>query len=398
VEDARTATGRPTIGQVTGITIEGRHFSVAQIFQWERMPERIYTASLGEWSLTRRYVDDDAELTSEALPFYEQRHHHLHRNGRLDVTGYSPLDMDEQNARMQQFDPHGTLIAEGTIDPAGNAAIQAANFESQTGSARSRMLALGLTGKQFDPDTKLYYFGYRWYSPELMRWTQVEPLGLDGPNLWHYVGGNPIGWIDVLGLWKLLLVGSDPGSDSYKAGFQFAHDNGFIPVAINTKSNIPKILEEHIANNQGKRPEDAGMWGHGSPGHIVVYDPSGSPHDMNIDPTPPDPSEIPFPKIPPHLAPTVNWFFYSCGTGEGTPEQAYERGKFISEQMGGQVTVVMFVGNVNYNIPDIDQDGNPLPCDYKCNGVVRDKPPNDNDPEKRSYVPGRKDLKITPIP
>jgi len=204
--DERSLTGDPSVGRVHGVTVLGRHFSVAHIYLWERLPEKIYTASLGEWSLARRYENDEAGLTTGALPFYEQRHHHLHRNGRLDVVGYSPHDTLAQSSRMQQFGPYGELVAEGTISPDGEAVIDTANLAAQSGTARSRMLALGLTSKQFDPESKLYYFGYRWYSPELMRWTRKEPLGLDGPNLWQFVGGNPIANIDPNGLDRYALI------------------------------------------------------------------------------------------------------------------------------------------------------------------------------------------------
>jgi len=208
-EDERAVSGQPSVGRIQGVTILGRHFSVAHIYLWERLPEKIYTASLGEWSLSRRYVDDAAGLTAESLPHYEQRHHHLHRNGRLDVTGYSPHDTLAQSSRMQQFGPYGELVAEGTISPEGEAVIDAANLATQSGPERRRVMALGLTGKQYDPDSKLYYFGYRWYSPELMRWTQMEPLGLDGPNLWHFTHGNPIGRYDWSGLDDNVAISPD---------------------------------------------------------------------------------------------------------------------------------------------------------------------------------------------
>jgi RHS repeat-associated protein len=56
------------------------------------------------------------------------------------------------------------------------------------------------TGKPWDADTQMYYFPYRYYSPMMNRWTAADPLGLvDGPNLYGYVGGNPIMHIDPEG-------------------------------------------------------------------------------------------------------------------------------------------------------------------------------------------------------
>jgi uncharacterized protein RhaS with RHS repeats len=41
--------------------------------------------------------------------------------------------------------------------------------------------------------------GARYYQPELGRWTQPDPSGLDA-NAYAYVGGDPINNIDPLGL------------------------------------------------------------------------------------------------------------------------------------------------------------------------------------------------------
>jgi len=46
----------------------------------------------------------------------------------------------------------------------------------------------------------MYYFLFRHYSPATARWLTREPLGLDGPNLYHYGFGNPVGGWDIMGL------------------------------------------------------------------------------------------------------------------------------------------------------------------------------------------------------
>jgi len=189
------------MGRILKVRTAGAgQYSFGGMFTWERLPERIYTAALGEWSLYQRWYGDDTGSPDPSMPVYDARHHHSHRNGRLDVVGFSPHDSLTEASRMQQFGPYGDLVAEGYVTPQGEAVIDTANLAAQSGTARSRMLALGLTSKQFDPESKLYYFGYRWYSPELMRWTQKEPLGLDGPNLWHFGFGNPSNGFDPNGL------------------------------------------------------------------------------------------------------------------------------------------------------------------------------------------------------
>jgi RHS repeat-associated protein len=47
----------------------------------------------------------------------------------------------------------------------------------------------------------LYYYGYRFYDPYLQRWVNRDPIGEEGiPNLFRFVGHDPYGTVDALGL------------------------------------------------------------------------------------------------------------------------------------------------------------------------------------------------------
>ncbi|MCG8526731.1 MAG: RHS repeat-associated core domain-containing protein, partial [Opitutales bacterium] len=55
--------------------------------------------------------------------------------------------------------------------------------------------------KYVDAETRLYYYGYRYYDPETGRWPNRDPLQEDGGvNLYGFVVNNPISLIDILGL------------------------------------------------------------------------------------------------------------------------------------------------------------------------------------------------------
>jgi RHS repeat-associated protein len=58
--------------------------------------------------------------------------------------------------------------------------------------------------KEWDDDSGLYYFGARYYSPEIGRWTQRDPAGtVDGLNLYVYVSNEPGGRVDPWGMeWR----------------------------------------------------------------------------------------------------------------------------------------------------------------------------------------------------
>jgi RHS repeat-associated protein len=56
------------------------------------------------------------------------------------------------------------------------------------------------TGQRYDATTGQYHFWARTYSPSLGRWMQRDPLEYqDGVNLSSYVGGNPVGYVDLYG-------------------------------------------------------------------------------------------------------------------------------------------------------------------------------------------------------
>ncbi|MCL5102970.1 MAG: hypothetical protein M1133_02485 [Armatimonadetes bacterium] len=59
--------------------------------------------------------------------------------------------------------------------------------------------ALGYYTHHQAPDFRLLQLGFRFYDPEVGRFTQQDPIG-DGINWYAYAGGNPLGFVDPWGL------------------------------------------------------------------------------------------------------------------------------------------------------------------------------------------------------
>ena len=60
--------------------------------------------------------------------------------------------------------------------------------------------------KRFDPEVNLYYFGSRYYDPQVRRWISPDPQGwLDSPNLYTYCKNNPLKYADPNGEWAIII-------------------------------------------------------------------------------------------------------------------------------------------------------------------------------------------------
>jgi RHS repeat-associated protein len=59
------------------------------------------------------------------------------------------------------------------------------------------------SSKEIHPNSGLYYYGFRFYDPNLQRWVNQDPLGeAGGMNLYGFVGNSPMGGVDPYGLCK----------------------------------------------------------------------------------------------------------------------------------------------------------------------------------------------------
>ena len=81
------------------------------------------------------------------------------------------------------------------------AAIQINSYDEYGAPAPGNAGRFGYTGQVWLPETGLYHYKARAYHPELGRFMQTDPIGVNGGmNLYAYVGGDPVNYTDPLGL------------------------------------------------------------------------------------------------------------------------------------------------------------------------------------------------------
>jgi RHS repeat-associated protein len=88
---------------------------------------------------------------------------------------------------------NGTIVKTIEYDTFGNVLSD---------SNETLAVPFGFAGGLYDPDTKMTRFGYRDYDAETGKWTAKDPIGFNGgdTNLYGYVLGDPVDWIDPSGL------------------------------------------------------------------------------------------------------------------------------------------------------------------------------------------------------
>lgn len=112
----------------------------------------------------------------------------------VDHLGSSSLELDKDAA----------LISEETYYPYGATAWWAGRENVEAGYKTIRY-----SGQERDA-TGLYCYGFRYYIPWRQRWLSADPGGVeDGLNLFRMVGGNPVGYVDLLGLSKTRYTKAD---------------------------------------------------------------------------------------------------------------------------------------------------------------------------------------------
>jgi RHS repeat-associated protein len=156
---------------------------------WGRRAQKIVGA------VTRSYVYDGPNIIEERLSS-GQTYDYVHGPGidrplamRDQASVVSYYLADHLGSIVQTTNAAAAVTLTREYDPWGNP-IQ--------GSAAS---GYAFTGREWDPETGLYYFRARYLDPKAGRFLNEDPIGLRGGlNLYRYVENNPVRYVDPSGL------------------------------------------------------------------------------------------------------------------------------------------------------------------------------------------------------
>ncbi len=176
----------------------------------------------------------------------------------LDEGGYKTGSSRYRSERTQ-FTVNGTIAAQGTAegtqyyttDLFGSVAAvcDASGYQlgSYTYDAFGNLLQgdlsgstdFGYLGKQQDPNTRLYNYGYRDYSPKTARFTTVDPIR-DGTNWFSYVNNDPVNFVDLWGLFYYRGSGQKSSTDYKRTEVYVFRDNDGLGDSFNSTRMIFK--------------------------------------------------------------------------------------------------------------------------------------------------------------
>jgi len=226
-----------------------------------------WSSGISSWLLTNevRYVWVGMSLLQER-----------NSNDAVKVTYTGKLARTDANGTAYYFSD-GNLNVSSLIDSSGNFKAlyrydSFGNLLSMSGPLADANL-IRFSGKEYHPRSGLYYYGFRYYQPNLQRWLNEDPIGIaGGMNVYGFVGNSPIGLVDMYGLsWTASDLGHSWGNSVAEGGEILSSDGtGWGSVAWNTGvyaitglgESIPDLLNcgESVGATSGDPNATAKDW------------------------------------------------------------------------------------------------------------------------------------------
>jgi RHS repeat-associated protein len=189
-------------------------------FKYDYQGRRVKKVVYGNPDVVNTYLYDGDSIIRD-----------FNERGIIQRTYYFGPGIDEPIAMLEgsstyyyHFDGLGSVIAlsnsnaqvveKYTYDIFGKPTIKSPSDEPQaTSDVNNRYI---FTGREFEPETGLYYYRARYYKPSIGRFLQTDRIGYEGGlNLYTYGDNDPIMDNDPLGLGGCTQLGFGPYCETF---------------------------------------------------------------------------------------------------------------------------------------------------------------------------------------
>ena len=179
--------------RLTSVTLPGSGGTV--YFKYDPLGRRIYKSSSSATSIYAYDGDNLVEETNSAGAAVARYSQGLNIDEplvmlRSGTTSY--YQADGLGSLTSLTNPSGALASAYTYDSFGNLVASSGSIVNN----------FRYTGREFDPETSLYYYRARYYDPTTGRFVSNDPVAFAGgqANFYAYIGNHPIDLTDPFGL------------------------------------------------------------------------------------------------------------------------------------------------------------------------------------------------------
>ncbi|MFC1795895.1 RHS repeat-associated core domain-containing protein [Pseudomonadota bacterium] len=189
-----------TRGRLVEFTAE----NINSRYGYDPFSRRIYKSANGNETW---FFYSGQNLVAEANSGGEITKQYIHKTNQkrmLDSSPISRLDGPESTPNHLFFISDHLETPQIVLDSSSNvewSKIAESFGKSQITEGSKIEQNIRFPGQYYDQESGLHYNYFRYYSPELGRYIQSDPIGLaGGVNAYAYVGGNPANYSDSMGL------------------------------------------------------------------------------------------------------------------------------------------------------------------------------------------------------
>ena len=118
---------------------------------------------------------------------------HAYQSGSGSFTNHNYYHADGNGNITYMVDTNQSMVATYRYDPFGNSISSSGTLASAN--------VYRFSSKERHNNSGMYYYGYRWYDPNLQRWLNRDPIQEEGGiNLYGFVRNSPFSVVDAEGL------------------------------------------------------------------------------------------------------------------------------------------------------------------------------------------------------